>query len=775
MSKAKQDNLKDVGGFVAGSLKDNKRGSNNIKGRDIVVLDLDNIPAEHTQDVLLRLEGLGCGYAVYSTRKHEPLKPRLRVLLPLNRTCTADEYEPIARKIASIVGIELCDPTTFQASRLMYWPSCCSNSQYVYQFADKPFIDADGMLGMYSDWRNVAEWPQVPGAQQTQTRRAEKQTDPTGKEGIIGAFCRVYDIYKAINTFIPNVYAACDMENRLTYTGGSTTAGAIIYDNGKFLYSHHATDPAGGKLCNAFDLVRLHRFGELDEESKPDTPISKLPSYKAMCEFAVKDKQVSSLLNQERYNEANIKFSTEIKDDANWIGLLKVSPSSGKSLKTIENVRIVLEHDPLLKGRIKEDKFGEFICLTAPLPWGNRQNEKGTDRWKDADSSGLREYIEKILGFRSGDIVDDALRNHASANGFNPVTDYLNNLEWDEVLRLDTLFIDYLGAEDSKYLRTVTRKALTAAVARAMQPGIKFDYMPVICGRQGIGKSTILRKLGKNWFSDSIKTFEGKDGAELLQGVWIVEISELEAFNKSDINAVKSFLSKEDDQYRAAYGRITEKHLRKSVFFGTTNNYDYLRDPTGNRRFWPVDAEIQEPTKSIFQDLDEELDQIWAEAVMRWRLGEPLYLSKEMEEEAEKKRQEHIDRDPLQGQIEEFLDQPLPCDWQKWSLDRRRMFWANGVTGDIKLVKRDKICAAEIWKECLCESKNIPKKEARRINSILDSLPGWKRADVIRFGAEYGRQKGFKRIEGSLNTLKIVDQNVHQPEKNVHQISENVR
>ncbi|GMA52657.1 hypothetical protein GCM10025857_40140 [Alicyclobacillus contaminans] len=301
----------------------------------------------------------------------------------------------------------------------------------------------------------------------------------------------------------------------------------------------------------------------------------------------------------------------------------------------------------------------------------------------------MRAYIERVLGFRTRDVIQDALVQCAAKNGFNPVAAYLDSLEWDGVPRLDTLYVDYLGADDHPYTRAVARKAFTAAVARAMTPGCKFDYMTVVCGPQGIGKSTLFTKLGRDWFSDSIKTFEGKDAAELIQGVWIVEIGELEAFSKTDIKVVKQFLSKLDDQYRAAYARTTERHPRRCVFFGTTNDHEYLRDPTGNRRFWPVDAMMQEPTKSVFTDLtDEEIDQIWAEAVMRWRLGEPLFLSAELEEEAEKRRQVHMERDTLEGQIEAFLERPIPVDWQKWTLERRRLFWGGGIRDDITLVPR---------------------------------------------------------------------------------------
>ena len=584
LPKGKQDDLKDVGGFVGGALAGLRRKANAVTSRDVITLDLDNIPAGGTQDTLRRVEALGCAYAVYSTRKHEEARPRLRVLAPLDRTATADEYEPLARKLAQIIGIELCDPTTFEVHRLMFWPSCCADSQYVYQFGDKGFLSVDGLLAMYADWKNVAEWPEVPGVGQKQTKLAEKQADPTTKAGIVGAFCKVYDVYRAMDAFLPGVYEPGDaMPGRYTFTGGSTVGGAIIYDNGQFLYSHHATDPAGGKLVNAFDLVRLHRFAGLDDEAKPGTLTHNLPSYRAMSELAVADAQVTALLNQERYEKATQEFSTPADDNANWISKLRVSASTGTPVKSTANVRIVLENDPLLKGRIRKDTFADRIVGTAPLPWGAREQETGDFQWTDDDDSGLREYIEKILGFRSRELIEDALRNHAALHGFNPVVEYLNKAEWDEVPRLDTLYIDYLGAEDCAYTRAVTRKGLVAAVARAMEPGCKFDHMTVINGKQRIGKSTVFDRLGGQWFSDSLRTFEGKEAAEMLQGIWILEIAELMAYSKSDIRTIKNFLSKRVDHYRAAYARKTEEHPRRCVFFGTTNDHDYLNDPTARK------------------------------------------------------------------------------------------------------------------------------------------------------------------------------------------------
>lgn len=759
LKKSQQDDLKDVGGFVAGTLAGHRRKANAVTGRDVITLDLDNIPPGGTQDVLRRVDAMGCAYAVYSTRKHEPGRPRLRTLFVVDRTVTADEYEPIARKLADLVGIDLCDPTTFEASRLMYWPSCCSDSEYVYQYGDKPFLSADRILDMYQDWRNVAEWPVVPGEEKKTKKLADRQEDPTTKAGVVGAFCRVYDIYSAMETFLPGVYEPVDdSPGRYTYTGGSTVGGVIVYDEGLFLYSHHATDPCSGRLVNAFDLVRLHKFGDRDDEAKPGTPTNRLPSYTAMCEFAVADEQVALLLNQERYEKAAREFATGLDDDTNWLRKLQLNSSTGKPAKTIYNVRVILENDPQLKGRIRKDTFADHIVGTAPLPW--RKDENGDFRWTDDDDRNLREYIEGVLGFRSREIIDDALHNHAVAHGFNPVKERLLGATWDGTPRVDTLFIDYLGAEDCEYIRAITRKSLVAAVARVMTPGCKFDNMTVINGRQGIYKSTLLAKLGGKWFSDSLRTFEGKEASEMLQGLWILEVAELAAYSRSDIRIIKQFLSKSVDHYRAAYARKTEEHPRKCVFFGTTNDHDYLNDPTGNRRFWPVEAEFQKPTKSVIHDLTEvETDQIWAEAVMYWRLGEPLFLTPELEEVAEKRRNKHTERDPLQGQIEEFLSKPIPEDWDTWSLDRRRMFWnGNMKGGTIKLVERDKVCALEVWRECLYENRLMTKSDSFRINNILQTIPGWERATTIRFGSVYGRQRGFRRCVNNLTkTPKIVN------------------
>lgn len=755
LPKSKQDELKDVGGFVAGTLEGDRRKASNVTGRDVITLDLDNIPSGSTDDVLRRLEGLGCAYATYSTRKHEESRPRLRVLAPLNRTVSPDEYEPLARKLASIIGMSLADPTTFEASRLMYWPSCSSDSQYVFRYGDKPFLDADGLLATYGDWRNIAEWPEVPGASQTHVKMAAKQGNPLEKRGVVGAFCRQYDIHSAIDSFLPGVYTATDDgSGRYTYIGGSTVGGAVIYEDGLFLYSHHATDPCSGRLVNAFDLIRLHKYGELDDEAKPDTPVNKLPSFTEMAAFALNDAGVATIINQERYEKAledfgpsqgNATETPATEDDLEWIRKLKISATSGKPLKTIENVQVVMEHDPRLKGKIRMDTFADEIIGEAPFPWSPRDEEAGTFQWTEMyDDSGLQLYIEKILEFRSKDAIQIALTQCAAKNRFNPVVDYLNGLKWDGVRRLDSLFIDYLGAADTPYTRAVTRKSWTAAVARAMVPGFKYDTMPVLTGAQGLGKTTLIQKMGKAWFTNSVESFEGKEAAELLQGVWIVEVGEMSAYKKSDLDTIKGFLSRTEDHYRAAYARKTEKHKRRCVFFGTSNRSDYLKDPTGGRRFWPVDCGIQQPTKLVFTDLDVEIDQLWAEAVMNWRLGESLLLTGELAEEAKRQQESHAEQDPRESIIRDFVERKVPKDWQKKDISERKLYWS-GEFGKIEsdVEERDRICAAEIWEECFGEKVHRMKRyDTMAINDVLENMEGWeKHKSILRYGP-YGRVKG---------------------------------
>ena len=753
LPKSRQDELKDVGGFVGGTFAGDRRKAANVEGRDLVTLDLDNIPAGQTEDILRRVEGLGCAAAVYSTRKHAGYAPRLRVVVPLDRTGTADEYEPAARKLAFLIGIGFCDPTTFEASRLMYWASCCADSQYVCESYDRPFCSLDGLLSMYGDWHDIAQWPQVPGSEAVERRRLAKQEDPTRKRGVIGAFCRTYSITQAMEHFIPGMYEETSIPGRYTYTGGSTVGGAVVYDGDLFLYSHHATDPCSGQLVNAFDLVRLHMYGDRDSEAKEGTPASKMPSFMAMSRLALEDKQVSDLISVERLEKAKQTFQAPENPqadsgpdyDLSWLPKL-TKDSQGRYEKTINNAVVVLENDPLLKGRIVTDEFASCGMILGRVPWDQREEKR---RWKDVDDAGFYRYVEVFYGLTGREKLDNALMLVSAQNRINDVKQYLQGLTWDGVKRLDTLLSEYLGAEDTAYTRAVMRKSLCAAVGRAVTGGIKYDYMPIFTGPQGIGKSTFLRILGKDWFSDSLTTFEGKEAAELIQGTWINEIGELSAFTKQETQVIKQFLSKTDDIYRAAYGRRTDKYPRRCVFFGTSNDSEFLKDATGNRRFWPVDVGVHPAKKSVWNQLPLEVDQIWAEAYLYWTMGEPLYLPNEIETLAKDQQEKHRESSGKEGIILDFLEREIPSNWETLDLQKRRIFW-NGnmrLEDGVELIPREKVCAAEIWVECFgSELKYMKRSDSTEINNILLCLKGWERIKTPRRFGTYGQQRGFERV-----------------------------
>lgn len=760
LSKSQQDELKDVGGFVGGTFREERRKANAVIGRDVLALDVDNVKERGTDEILQKIAGLGCGYCLYSTRKHHAAAPRLRILIPFDRTVSPDEYEPIGRKIAELAGIlQNVDPTTFEASRFMYWASKCRNAEYVYRFEDKPFLSADGILKLFP-WQDVSTWPKVPGEGEKRQRRAKIQKDPLEKKGLVGAFCRIYDIPHVISSYLAEQYEEDPRYpgTRYTYTGGSTQGGAVVYD-GKFLYSHHATDPAGGTLNNSFDLVRIHLFNHLDDEAKPDTPPNRLPSYMAMCELALADTSVSKLLAQERYENALEAFSEQNGEDApksppdeketpdlDWFSQLKIS-KTGKISSTINNIWIILNHDPVLKGKMAFDEFSNRGLVLGALPW---DSSEGRRDWADKDDAGLRQYLENVYDITGPGKIADALTNVAMANRFNDVQAYLNHLKWDGKKRIDQLLIYFFGADDTPYTRAVGRKFMCAAVARAFKPGIKFDTMMILVGPQGCGKTTFLRKLGKSWYTDSLTSFEGKTAAEIIQGNWIIELGELNAMRWGTINQVKQILSRSDDVFREAYGRRTGRFPRRCVFAGTTNDSEFLRDRTGNRRFIPVDLHPTEETrKRIFNLSDAEIDQLWAEAIVLWKLGEPLYLTGVAEKLAQEEQARHMESNPLEGPIREFLEQKIPPNWETMDLMSRRAFYGRGLVGveEKDLVRREKVCAAEIWVECLHKDLSwMTRQNAAEINGILANVEGWERAKSgLRFGKFYGYQRAFVR------------------------------
>lgn len=744
MSKPAQDNAKDVGGFVGGALKQGKRKNGFVMGRSMLTLDLDHA-VKDIWDAMTMLFDFKC--LMYSTHKHTPEAPRVRLIIPLSREVSAEEYAPVSRMVAKDIGMEMVDDTCHEAARLMYWPSTSSDGVFLFESQDGPMLNPDDILARYKDWHDTSEWPMSSRQSEIVKRTIAKQADPLDKEGMVGAFCRAYSIEAAIDTFIPDIYKPSAMAGRYDYIPADSSAGVVIYDD-KFAYSHHATDPACGNLMNAFDVVRIHKFGALDDKAKPDTPPSKMPSFKAMVDFAIKDDKVKLQLAKEREAQANAEFDDT--NDVNWQTKLELDKNGGIS-ESLTNFVIILRHDP----RLQEISYNEHSCGISIrdnelLPWG--QLKPG---WSDADLAALTAYLDRVYHIFSPSKLKNALLTITAERSFHPIKEYLENLPaWDGTKRVETLLVDYLGAEDTSYVRAVTRKTLVAAVARVYEPGIKFDTVLVLSGPQGVGKSMFFAKLGGIWFSDSltISDMRDKTGAEKLQGFWIMEIGEMNGIKKVEVETVKSFASRQDDKFRVAYGTVVESHPRQCVICGTSNSQHFLRDVTGNRRFWPVQV-TGESDKHPW-DMDKPLlEQIWAEALTLYNAGEELILKGNDAEMAAEKQQEALENDDREGLVREYLDKLLPSDWSKLSLVEKRMFLSGdefATQNRAGVAARDKVCNLEIWAECFGrEPANIRKQDSYELNAIMAKIDGWERYDGNKSGKlsfkDYGSQIAYVR------------------------------
>src|SRR5574344_1897328 len=645
-SKTDQGKIKDVGGFVGGYLDKGLRRKSSVMYKQLVSLDIDYSHNNFWWDFTMLY---GCAAVIHSTHKSSPEKPRHRLLIPLSREVTVEEYQAIARRIAGDLNIELFDQSTFEPERLMFWPSVSKDIEYYFEYQDGPWLDADYVLGLYDDWHNTAEWPTASDTSDAILSEIKKQEDPEYKKGIVGTFCRTYGIAEVIDTFLSDVYEPAG-EDRYTYKLGSTAAGLIVYDN-KFAYSHHGTDPAGGRLCNAFDLVRIHKYGHLDTgKEKTDQDRA---SFKAMEEFATKDSAVKHQIANEKFAEAKFDFVEDLQEDEDaddtWIEQLEAN-TKGEYNNSASNINLIVQNDRFLKGAFKLNMFDSKRYILKSVPW---RQVKSEEPMRDVDYSGVRNYIECVYGIVSSQKIDDALALEVEKHSFHPICDYLSSLTWDGTPHIDTLLIDYFGADDNSYTRAAIRKTLCAAVTRVFQPGAKFDMVLVLVGKQGTYKSTFIRKLGMDWFSDTFTTVQGKEAYEQLQGAWIIEMAELSAFKKSEAESIKQFISKCDDAFRPAYGRTVEIYKRQCIFFGTTNDTDFLHDPSGNRRFNPINIYADKATKLVKDDLtQEEVNQIWAEACYLVKNGEKLYFDEEESELAKESQAEHSAVDERRGLVE---------------------------------------------------------------------------------------------------------------------------
>jgi predicted P-loop ATPase len=723
LPKVERDRTKDKGGFVGGLLRANRRKRENVACRSILTADVD-----HADSDFIERFAAGCKYAacLYSTHGHTPESPRVRIIVPLTRDVTPDEYVAIARFFAAEWGIDQFDECSYVPYQLMYWPTTPANGEYVFRRINGNWMDPDLFLSAHPNWKDCSLLPTSSRESSVRSGSKNPQEDPLAKHGVVGAFCRTYTIQDAIDKYLSEIYEPSVVSNRYDYIPADSSAGLVIYDD-KFAYSHHATDPACGKELNAFDLVRIHLFG--DDDAKK--------SFASMMDFAVKDENVSTALLREKQESATAEF-----DD--WTKELR-RDRGGLLQNSLHNITLILENDENLKS-ICFNQLADGMEIKGSLPW-----QHPARFWRDADDAQLICYVDANFGTFSARNYQIAVAKVVDDRSYHPIIEYLSSLPpWDGKPRAESILIDYLGAADNAYTRAVTRKTLCGAVARVKHPGIKFDNILVLNGDQGIGKSTLIARLGGDWYSDSLSLTDMNDktAAEKLQGYWILEIGELAGMKKADIDKVKAFISRQDDKYRASFGRRVTPHPRQCIFFGTTNSQNgYLRDITGNRRFWTVRTPGTGRLKP-WELTREDVEQIWAEVLVLVDKGEKLYLDSNLETFSQAEQAAAMEQDDREGLVSDYLNLLIPENWDSMDVYTRQEYVRDpdSPTQPLGTVMRECVSNLEIWCECFGKRKeDIKPSDSYAIASIMLRIEGWHRTEERGCQSIYGRQRLYKR------------------------------
>lgn len=740
LDRTARANLKDVGGYMAGELSGARRLKSAVLSRSMITLDVDYADSLFPVEFDTRFPGVAA--VIYNTRSDREKSRRFRVVIPFaEEVQDAAQYEAAARKIAELLGIDLFDPTTFQAERMMYWQSLSSDQPKVFEVFEGEPISAEYLLSLYGnneEWRDIRNWA-FKSDQEKETRAIVSKAmaqNPREKAGLVGAFCRAYSVPAAIEKYLSDVYEIAPGNDRYTYKAGHSVGGMIVFDD-LFCFSYHSTDPiSDGHAYNAYDLVRVHKFGHLGKED----------STKEMNKLVCADKEcVKDMVTPDADLDDFDDYGDAVKSDNTEEVTELVWDLDGKGNKqvTVNNFVNAFKSDPLLNGLLAYDMLKETIVFTRPS-FTAKGSKKG-DLVNDTDISIIKGRIERMHGIYNDAKLNDAIEQVSSDNAFHPIKLYLESLTWDGVPRIDTFLVDYMGAEDNAYTREAFRKMLLAAVTRIYEPGRKFDTALVFYSEQGVGKSTLIQRLSKGWFNDSLTNLSGKESYEAIQFAWLVELAELSALRKSDVEAVKNFISKREDTYRGAYARRVKTHKRQCVFFGSTNDDEFLKDATGNRRFFPVAVKRTRKTHIIFEpEFDAVVDQLWAEAMEGYMLGESLTLSDKAEAIAGGTREEFTERTPIQGLIEEYLDRLFPADYEDRFLAQRLDF-LNGDLGEEGTDTKNSFSLIELWTEALGRRKDeYTVVKARELSNAVKALKGWKRDKQARQKI-YGPQVIYRR------------------------------
>lgn len=723
---------KECGNYLLGTLRGTRRIKSAILSRTGITLDVDTPGEGFLSAVELLLPN--CAALVHSTFSSTPDSPRWRVIIPLAREVKPHEYTLMANILMDHLGREQFDPGSDQPERYMFRPAAQQPEWFQWHEIEGPALDPDELLENFEGDLSEAAVPKVHNMKR----------DPFSIGGTIGAFNRAFDDFAQLVEEFDLPYEESGA-GRWKYTDAKAVAGMGAVTPGIY-FSHHVTDPAYGKACNAFDLVRIHKFGHLDAQSSDSTPVNRLPSNVEMEKFASQQARVLTELLGRDFTDEMSDLADNLDPETNtelppaqWWNNLSVHPKTGEVTETIKNWDLIFAHDPAL-GNFHFNEMMRTIEPKGNFPWREKVE---ADVLGDADIAKLADHAERRYNLKiSKERLYQRIQSAAQDRRFHPVKDYLLSLQWDGEKRLDTALP---GVEDSEYTRMVARKALTAAVARVMQPGCKWDHMVILYGTQGLGKSHWIERMAKG-FDDSLGQIGSKDTLVNMQRSWFVVSDEGHSLKKADFAQLKEFITKTRDTFRAPYDRSAQEYPRHCVFWGTTNDEVFLRNEEGNRRFLVL--EIKE---KVDFDLwtEEYVDQIWAEAVQSWRDGERLFLTPDEEALAEKARRRHIAEEPLFGLVRRYLETPVDKNWNKMSTMERVHWMEERDTGfeqgDQAITE---VCSLQLYMEVAGAPRNDTNRDylIREYYKIMASFPGWKLEPGQRDVPNYGRQRVFVRI-----------------------------
>lgn len=697
--------------FISGDITPNEDGSytrndNNLKSRDLIVIDIEDtgLTSEKVQAIIQeRLSSYK--YLLYSSISHKPNNPRLRLVIEPDREILKEEYKPTIQHIMALLQLNY-DKSSSTWSQLQGLPIAVRGNEHIF----------------------IKKLDSLPYPVQDASKK--KQAVATYTSDPIQAFTKVShdEAISIMEKYIENEQGKLQERNDyylscLTTIAKSVVSGELDYETAIDCIELLALNNESWKLDNINELN-----GEIQRAN------GNIDYFKNKYTFLSKFKKT----------QQKIKLTNAVnKND-----LVITTDENGKVIQTLENLeKIILSLVPIAYNELTDvieitDKTGKI----KPL--------------EKRDKELLRMDIEKQFKFKAKLVdLDTAIVSASDKFRYHPIKNKIVTKTWDGKPRAESFFIDVLGVEDNQYNRECTRKWLLASLTRLFDNGIKFDEMIILQGGQGIGKSTTLQRLSLGYYTDITEKISDEVTFKVLR-TWLVELSELSTMVKTDSDTFKAWLSATKDTVRKRYATDPTDHPRTFAVLGTTNNKEILKDRTGNRRYWLMYCEKDRIKHSIWSLDYEYILQLWSE-VYQWYLSkESLLISEETKQYMENLSSAALEYDPLEEKIVNILDMYVPKNWKEVINNPQKRhnyrFYVNeyitfGNTNNkfpFETQIFDITTSELLYLSCDDDEFKLDLRgnsQAKAVNKIMNNLPNWEKSESIKRSHSFRGLKGFKR------------------------------